>query len=661
VLRLARGAFARPPRGAAAAVGGAIMTTLLAFAPRVDAQTFPPQNFLDEMRTQLTQPPLCAPECATLANATVSARGDEIRVALEAHAAVRAAVPLPGEADGLALRSVSVDGSTQDGIAQSDGRLHVALERGVHRVELVYAASSDKVALRFALSPMRVEFAGDGWQATGLSENRLLTESLSLVRARETAGTPTPGATQRFAPFVRVVRDISLGLDWTVATSANALGTLDGGITVDVPTLAGEHVSTSGIKVERDHVIAAIGEDTRAANWQSTLDKSETLTLTAPPLGERAEVWRVTASPIWHVDAKGVPVSAGAGGDPTDFRTFEFQPLPGETLTLRITKPQPAEGATRAIERATLVTSAAQRATESVLSLTIRASQGGEHVITLPGDAEVTNVTRDGQALNVRPRDGKLALPVVPGRDEFEIRFREPLAIGVVARTPEVGLALPAANLTLGVDLPADRWLLMTSGPGAGPAVLYWSELVVLLLVAWALSRTRRTRLKFPQWALLALGFSTFSWVALAVVVAWLFAVDARERYADAKSVVVFDLAQVGLAVLTALALVCLVAAIPQGLLGTPDMHVAGNGSSATSLRWFVDRSGADAWPVAHAISVPLWVYKAAMLAWAIWLANAVIGWLGWALSAWTRGGYWRRRAKPVVDIPVSATPPAAP
>jgi len=112
--------------------------------------------------------------------------------------------------------------------------------------------------------------------------------------------------------------------------------------------------------------------------------------------------------------------------------------------------------------------------------------------------------------------------------------------------------------------------------------------------------------------------------------------------------------------VLTAIALVCLVAAIPQGLLGTPDMHVAGNGSSATSLRWFVDRSGVDTWPTARAISLPLWTYKAAMLAWAIWLANAVIGWLGWGLAAWTRGGYWRRRAKAAVDIP-AVPPPAVP
>ena len=90
----------------------------------------------------------------------------------------------------------------------------------------------------------------------------------------------------------------------------------------------------------------------------------------------------------------------------------------------------------------------------------------------------------------------------------------------------------------------------------------------------------------------------------------------------------------------------CLVSAIPQGLLGQPDMHVTGNGSATQALHWFTDRS-ADALPQASAISLPLWVYKVLMLAWALWLANALIGWLREAFSAWTRDGYWRARVKP--------------
>jgi len=101
-------------------------------------------------------------------------------------------------------------------------------------------------------------------------------------------------------------------------------------------------------------------------------------------------------------------------------------------------------------------------------------------------------------------------------------------------------------------------------------------------------------------------------------------------------------------------AVLCLVSAIPQGLLGQPDMHVTGNGSYATTLRWFADRSS-DALPGASAVSVPLWVYKVLMLAWAIWLANALIGWLRQAFAAWTRDGYWRPR--PTAATLAAATP----
>ena len=123
-----------------------------------------------------------------------------------------------------------------------------------------------------------------------------------------------------------------------------------------------------------------------------------------------------------------------------------------------------------------------------------------------------------------------------------------------------------------------------------------------------------------------------------------------------------FNLLQLGMAALTLLALAVLIAAVPKGLLGLPDMHVAGNDSSAWNLRWFADQSS-GALPAGGVFSVSLWVYKLAMLAWALWLANALIGWLRWAFDAWTRGGYWRKpEPKPPVvppQLPLSTTEPA--
>jgi hypothetical protein len=659
ILRLVGpGLRARMSRAVMPALACAFALGLTGVPVQAQAQTFPTDTLLNELRARSLENPRCVPDCAALAKVEVSARGDEIRVALEAHALERVALPLPGEERTLALRGVTLDGAVQDGLARQNGRLWMVLPRGVHRVELTFVATADKVALAFPLKPMRAEFGGDGWQASGIVDEHLMTETLTLARARESGSAPTAAGEQQFAPFVRVDRSLSLALDWSAATTVTRLAPKEGGFTTTLPLLPGEHVLTPGIKVGAAGATAALGEGAALTQWNSSVDKGESLVLTAPKTGDHAEVWHVLVGPTWHVEFSGVPgVALGAEEDAHDYRNFEFHPLPGETLTLRVTHPEAAQGATRALDAVRLSHGIGERAANSTLVLTIRASQGGEQAIALPSASEVLGVSRNGEALNLRVQAGKLSLPITPGKQTFEVRFRDDAPIGMLARTPVVALGLPMANIDLALDLPADRWLLMAGGPAAGPAVLYWSELAVLLLIAFALARTRRTPLKLWQWILLGLGFSTFSWLALLLVVAWLFALDRRARAESPASEAAFNLIQIGLVALTVVALLSLVGSIEQGLLGTPDMHVTGNGSNAQALRWFADRS-TDVVPGAYAISLPLWVYKLAMLAWALWLANALVGWLRDGFAAWTRGGYWRRSLKPVIDTPAIDAPP---
>ena len=87
-----------------------------------------------------------------------------------------------------------------------------------------------------------------------------------------------------------------------------------------------------------------------------------------------------------------------------------------------------------------------------------------------------------------------------------------------------------------------------------------------------------------------------------------------------------------------------LVLAVQQGLLGAPDLQIAGNGSSGHLLRWYQDRSP-PAWQPGEFWSAPLWVYRLLMLGWALWLAWALLGWLRWGWQCWGRDGHWRRRA----------------
>jgi hypothetical protein len=160
-----------------------------------------------------------------------------------------------------------------------------------------------------------------------------------------------------------------------------------------------------------------------------------------------------------------------------------------------------------------------------IIELTLRASQGGDQVVTLPKDVELLGVSRDGQALNLRLLDGKLSLPVVPGSQTLRGAFRDADGGGIQRAHAGDRARIACGQRCADLQLPADRWLLATFGPPVGPAVLYWGELIVMIALACGLARTRRTRLTLRDWLLLRLGFSTFSWIALLVVVAWLFAI----------------------------------------------------------------------------------------------------------------------------------------
>jgi len=668
IWRLARRSPPLPLRARPAAAGLAAIAlacSATAFAPPAQAQGFPSDELLGQLRDRLIEPPRCAPQCADIALAELSAEGDEIVAMLEVHALERSAVPVPADDKTLALRTARLDDGGVEGIAGVSGGARILVPRGVHRIELRWQALADKVALAFPLKPRRLVFSGSGWQAAGSADGRLLTETLSLVRLREDSeAARAPGGDQQFAPFVRVVRELSLDVDWRVTTRIERLAPREGGLVANIPSLPGERVLTAGARVADGRIELAIADGQDQAEYAATLDPRDTLTLSAPPLSGHAETWRIVVSPIWNVRFDGVPEAGfdAAEDSAADYRVFEFHPLPGETLNLAITRPAAVAGATRAIDRVALSSEIGQRAATHTVQLDVRASQGGEQVLGLPEGAELLGVRRGGETLNLRLQDGRLTVPVVPGLQQVEIRFRQAEPIATRVATPAISLGLPAANIDLSLQLPHDRWLLAAYGPPVGPAVLLWGELLVMVIAAIVLSRWRHSPLRMHQWLLLGLGFSTFSWAALIVVALWLFALDARRRWAPADALR-FNLVQIALPVLTLVALLCMFNAIRNGLLGAPDMYVTGNGSDAQLLRWFADRS-ADALPVAGAISLPLWVYKLAMLAWALWLAWAVVDWLRRGFAAWQRGGYWRSPAPaakldPIGDMPPPPPPPA--
>lgn len=253
---------------------------------------------------------------------------------------------------------------------------------------------------------------------------------------------------------------------------------------------------------------------------------------------------------------------------------------------------------------------------------------------------------RDGENLPLQARDGTVSLPVEPGRHHFELAWNEPRPPERILRTPRVELGGPTVNLGLHLELGAGRWVLATGGPALGPAVLFWGVAAVLAVLAWVLARLRLAPLGVGAWFLLLIGLSQVPPALGAVVAGWLLGVGIRARWLRPTEPVYYNLLQGATASFTLAFLAALFLAVQQGLLGLPDMQVTGHGSTAASLHWYQDRSAPQP-PQAWVLWVPLWVYRALMLAWALWLAFALVRWLRWGWTVATRDGLWMRETRP--------------
>ncbi|HKU15492.1 MAG TPA: hypothetical protein VJQ52_13930 [Steroidobacteraceae bacterium] len=641
IVRLAYGVprdWRLPPwRSSAAAV---LVLAMLAsgFAPRAHAQS-PDPSVLAELKKRLSEPAKCVPKCVEAVMATVSVGGDRLDVQMEVHSQASVVLGIPQAGPQWIIERVSIDDRAEDAVARVGDRMQVPLTPGVHRIGIAgRIAQADELALEFATVPRRVAVRADGWDATGVSEGRLLNSSLQLTR-RVSAGAPERlAASQRFAPFVRIHRRVFMGLDWTVTTSVERLAPEEGAFTLRLPLLPGESVLTPGLQVNAEGVLVSMPSGASTVSWESALERVDRLQWTVAGSDQPwVERWEVVVSPTWHAEFSGTPaILPDSSSD--GMWINQFLPRPGEALDLVVVRPAASKGDTIAVDTAWLTTTFGERTANSLLNFTYRSSRGGRHDLRLPQDAEVKRVLADNQPVPLRPTDGVLPLTLVPGQHSVTVEFGRDEGVGIASRPPLVDLGAEGTNVNTTLALPRDRWVLFAWGRGVGPAILYWGELALFVVIAVALGRLRRTPLRTRDWLLLGLGLSTFSWWVLIVFGAWLFILDRRPEL-RIETRWQFNAVQVLLGLLSLVALGVLVSAIPYGLLGEPDMGL--RGASVLNMTWFMDRTAAQL-PQPVVISVSIWFYKLAMLLWALWLSFALLRWLPWAWRQFASGGVWR-------------------
>lgn len=615
--------------------------------PRVQTG-FPDSALLKTLQERLLAKSECLPECAQIESMQMQISEQQLVVYLKVHASAEVAIPLPGQSEQWRPVHVLMANQQAETLSRDDqGYLWLGLSEGLHNVVMQGRLPNlPQLQLSLPLLPRYVSWEGDGWTVEGIRENHRPSQQLQLIRTKDAAAS-AQGQTDELSdsnilpPLLHVERTLHLGLDWLVDTKVTRLSPEGSPISMKIPLLENESVLTNAFPVKDGHALINLSSMHRGVSWQSQIPVSAELLLKADYTQGLVESWKLDISPIWHVNIDGIPTIHQ--GDQSDVWLPEWQPWPGETVALAITRPKGIEGRTLTIDRSILSTSVGKRVRETTLTLNLRSSRGGQHVMTLPPDAELISVTINGKVQPVRQQQGQVSLPIVPGQQRIEVKWRVNSLISTKLNVLAVDIGVDNVNNSINLRMGRDRWILFANGPQMGPAVLFWGVLLVVLLGAIILGRIKDSPLRTWQWFLLGVGLSLATPLMIILVVGWLLAMQYRPQLQHVESRWVFNTSQVLLVLLTLVALGSLLVTLQQGLLGWPDMQIRGNQSNAWELRWYQDRAEALL-PQPWVISVPLMIYRVLMLLWALWLAFSLINWLRQGWENFTIGGLWRPR-----------------
>ncbi|MCS5712106.1 hypothetical protein [Candidatus Berkiella aquae] len=625
--------------------------------PKQANADIPDEALRNELRERLLEPPSCLPECAQISRMQVEIKENNLVLHLKANVLSQVAIPIPSTLEKWVPRTVLVNNVLAKNVMfDANQQLWLYLPQGVHDVVLEgFVGDQDKFELGIPLKPKAITQLASGWTIEGINRQQLQGEHLYFNRIKQAGEVATNTQTHlqasRIPPFMILTKTLKLGFEWEVINQLRRVAPQQGAIEASIPLLTGESVLSDKVEIKNGKAWVTLGAQENQIEWRSKLLPSQHIELIAANDPSLKQIWLIDAISQWHCSFSGIPMIHQS--DKSMRWLPRFEPWNGEKVSIEITKPTPVAGSTVTIDDSRLMLSPGKRISGGELNFTVRASEGGAHTFKIPETAVLQDILINGLSQPINVKQGEITVPLNPGTQQIQVRWQEPKPIRYFYRTPLIDLQMPSSNGVIDLEVSKDRWIMLLGGPIVGHAVLFWGVLLVFIAISIALGRSKLTPLRSLEWFLLAMGLTLATPMVMIVVIAWFVAMNKRKDISANISTSAFQWMQVGLVLLTLIFVVSLFTSISDGLLGIPQMQLAGpmieivqsqfGFPDKYQLQWYQDVSQthlAQAW----LISLPMYVYRILMLLWALWLAFSLVKWLRWGWECFAKHGYWKER-----------------
>ncbi|MFV1983061.1 MAG: hypothetical protein ACC657_05925, partial [Thiohalomonadales bacterium] len=316
------------------------------------ADSYPSRELLNQLKQRLLIAPECTPQCAQISRMRLNIKNNNISIRLEIHSSGNVSIPLPAHLRNWVPSKILINGNNVKGVERSNNELRINLTKGRHQVTMSGSVGNiNSFQLPLPLRPKRVDVTADGWSVSGILKNSVPDQQLQIVRDQPRASQLQANSLDATAlpSFVKIIRKLRIGLDWRITTTIQRISSADNAVVFELPLIKGESVTSEGIRVSNNHVQVSLPVRKNSVSWESVLEKQVQVDLVASDTTEWVEIWQLDISPIWHVNASGIPVVKHFSSE--DQWLPEWRPWPGERLVLKILKPLGINGKTLTIDK----------------------------------------------------------------------------------------------------------------------------------------------------------------------------------------------------------------------------------------------------------------------------------------------------------------------